>query len=123
MDLKVANPLSPSLMYLIEHPGHTAKITVYDSSGRVIGDEIFTSEMVLSLSTTPIIMEEARLYRLRKLNDIFRLKNTGENKRYLRSAIIQCVHNEVPIPSYLLDAYTSTAVVPPFQPNSVIGSQ
>ena len=61
--------LTPALIYIINNPGCNARITVHDSRGNFVGEEVITSSMIESLKDTA---NDTHSFRLRKLGDIAR---------------------------------------------------
>ena len=117
MDLRIDNPLSPALLYVLNNPRCKAKLIVYDESDSLVGEEIFTEEIRAKLSTVFYLMERAKMYEVRKLNDIVDIKKSHGNNHFLRSALIHCVESGSYIPEHLLEPY----LCPP--PNPVKNTQ
>ena len=61
--------LTPALIYVINNPGCNARITVHDSRGNFVGEEVLTPSMIESLKDTA---NDTHSFRLRKLGDIAR---------------------------------------------------
>jgi hypothetical protein len=105
MDFGITNPLSPALKYLIDNPGCTGKVAVYDRNGSLVGVETFTEDMVKALSNIPIYINEVRKYRRRKLTDRDR---SNKKNNYMRAVVNYCESNGTVIPEQILQQYSSS---------------
>lgn len=105
MDFGITDPLSPALKYLINNPGCTGKIAVYDKNGTLVGVESFTEDMVKALTNIPVYINEVRKYRRRKLTDRGR---SNKRSNYMRAVVNYCESNGTVIPEQILQQYSSS---------------